>query len=110
LSFSNYQKSLARCWWLTIVILATQEAEIRQIVQSQPRKIVLKTLSKKTHRKKRAGGVAQSEDPGLKPQHCKKKKKTVHEVSDGNEDTTGNWTRGHVCYILATLVYILSLF
>jgi hypothetical protein len=77
LSFSNYQKSLARCWWLTIVILATQEAEIRQIVQSQPRKIVLKTLSKKTHRKKRAGGVAQSEDPGLKPQHCKKKKKKL---------------------------------
>jgi hypothetical protein len=30
-----------RCWWLTPVILATQEAEIRRItVRSQPREIV----------------------------------------------------------------------
>jgi hypothetical protein len=36
----------ARSWWLTPVILATQEAEIRNIVvQSQPRQIVFKTLS-----------------------------------------------------------------
>jgi hypothetical protein len=36
-------------WWLTLVILATHEAEIRRItVQSQPRKIVHKTLSQKT--------------------------------------------------------------
>jgi hypothetical protein len=33
-------------WWLTTIILATQEAEIRRIeVQRQPRKIVHKTLS-----------------------------------------------------------------
>jgi hypothetical protein len=50
----------ARCWWLTSVILATREAEIRRIlVQSQPGKIVLKTLSQKNPAQKRAGGVAQ---------------------------------------------------
>jgi hypothetical protein len=39
---------VARPWWLTPVILATQQAEIRGItVQSQPRQIVPKTLSQK---------------------------------------------------------------
>jgi hypothetical protein len=38
----------AGCWWLTPVIVATQEAEIRKImVRSQPRQIVSKTLSQK---------------------------------------------------------------
>jgi hypothetical protein len=38
--------SQSRCWWLTSVILATQEAEIRRItVQSQPGQIVHKMLS-----------------------------------------------------------------
>jgi hypothetical protein len=39
----------ARRWWLTPVILATQEAEIRRkmVVQSQPRQIVHETLSQK---------------------------------------------------------------
>jgi hypothetical protein len=33
-------------WWLTIVILVTEEVEIRRIaVQSQPREIVHETLS-----------------------------------------------------------------
>jgi hypothetical protein len=41
------------CWWLTPVILATQEAEIRRIVvPSQSGSIVLKTLSQKTLHKK----------------------------------------------------------
>jgi hypothetical protein len=42
-------------------------------VQSQPRQIVLETLCRKKHHKKRAGGVAQG--PEFKPQDCKKKKK-----------------------------------
>jgi hypothetical protein len=59
-------------WWLTPVVLATQEAEIRRIVvQSQPWQIVHKTLSqkkKKNHYKKRAGGEAQGVGPEFKPQ------------------------------------------
>jgi hypothetical protein len=44
--FSNYERDLARWWWLTSVILATQEAEIRRIeVQSHLREIVCETLS-----------------------------------------------------------------
>jgi hypothetical protein len=42
----NKEKRGAECWWLTLVILSTQEAEIRRImVQNQPGKIVCKTLS-----------------------------------------------------------------
>jgi hypothetical protein len=41
---------LAGCWWLTPVLLDTQEAEIRKIeVLSWPRQIVLKTISQKKH-------------------------------------------------------------
>jgi hypothetical protein len=44
---------LAGCCWLTPVILATHEAEIRRImVWSQPWQIVHKTLSQKIHHKK----------------------------------------------------------
>jgi hypothetical protein len=42
-------KVWARCRWLTPVIPATQEAELRRImVGSQPGQIVHKTLSQKT--------------------------------------------------------------
>jgi hypothetical protein len=55
--------------------LATQEAAIRRIpVQSQPREIVCKTLSRKKPSQKRAGGVAQSVGPEFKSQYHKKKK------------------------------------
>jgi hypothetical protein len=41
------------CQWLTSVILAAQEAEIRRIaVQNQPGQIVFETLSQKTLHKK----------------------------------------------------------
>jgi hypothetical protein len=46
--------SLAGCQWLTPVILATHEAEIRSIVVwSQPRQIVQETLFRKILHKKR---------------------------------------------------------
>jgi hypothetical protein len=61
---------------LILVILATQEAEIRRIeVQSQPGQIVRKTLSQKNLHKHRAGGVAQDKGPEFKPLYHKKKKK-----------------------------------
>jgi hypothetical protein len=40
-------------WWLTPIILATQEAEIRKIiVQTQPRQVIFKTLSQKKKKKR----------------------------------------------------------
>jgi hypothetical protein len=42
----------ARCWWLTSVILATQEAEIRRIWDwSQPRQIESRPYLDKTMKK-----------------------------------------------------------
>jgi hypothetical protein len=53
--------------WLTSVILATQEAEVRRIkVGSQPRKIVHETFSQKTHHIK---DLAQSVSPEFKLQY-----------------------------------------
>jgi hypothetical protein len=54
------------------VILDTKEAEVRRItVQSQPRQIVQKTLSRKNPSQRRAGGVAQDVGPEFKPRCCK---------------------------------------
>jgi hypothetical protein len=59
----------ARSRWLTPVILATQEAEIRRIViEAKPGKIVHKTVTrKKKNPQKRTGGVAQGAGPEFKP-------------------------------------------
>jgi hypothetical protein len=63
---------LARHWWLTPVILATQEAEIRRIlVPSQPSSA--RTYLKKPFTKIGLVGVAQGEDPEFKPQYQEKK-------------------------------------
>jgi hypothetical protein len=69
--------TLARCWWLTPVILATWEAEIRRItVRSQPQTNSLQgPISKRNPSKKSAAGVAQGVGPEFKPQSAKKKKK-----------------------------------
>jgi hypothetical protein len=75
---------LAGYWWLMPVILDTQRAEIRMItVWSQPGQTVCKTLSQKTHHKKRAGGVdqvvrmpaSQAYGPKFKPQWSQKTNK-----------------------------------
>jgi hypothetical protein len=59
-----------------MLILATQEAEIRRIVvRSQPKQIDCETLSRKNPSKKRAGGVAQGVGPEFQPQYHKKKKR-----------------------------------
>jgi hypothetical protein len=78
-----------RALWLTPVILATQEAEIRILshsqriaVRGQPWQIVCETLSQKNPSQKRVGGVAQGEGPEFKPQYHKKKKKQVNVMED----------------------------
>jgi hypothetical protein len=82
----HYKHGVSQAPWLTPVILATQEEEIRRImVQSQLWQITHETLSgKKNHqKKKRAGGVAQGIGPVFKPQYLKKKKKKHGEVDAG---------------------------
>jgi hypothetical protein len=73
-------------WWLTFIILATQEAEVRRItVQSQPGQIVSKMLSRKNPSQKRAGGIAQGVGPEFKPQYCKNTKKERQKVLENRE-------------------------
>jgi hypothetical protein len=59
LPISQNQKRAGH-WWLTPIILATQEAENRRIsVQSQPGQIVLKTLSQKSITKRGRGELVE---------------------------------------------------
>jgi hypothetical protein len=83
--------------WLTPVILATQEVEIRRNSGSKPtwanssRDPILKNTSPE-----RAGGVAQGVGPEFKYQYCKKKKKVcvcsvqVHLFSEMCQPTVGS--------------------
>jgi hypothetical protein len=58
----------ARHWWLTPVILATWETEVRRIVvRGQPRQIVHKTISQKYSKQNRADGVAPVVDGTVPP-------------------------------------------
>jgi hypothetical protein len=80
--------------WLTAIILATQEAEIRRIkVRSQPRKKVPETPSRKTLQKNRADKVAQGEGPEFKPQFHQKKNphKTKQTCSPGQVPDTARF-------------------
>jgi hypothetical protein len=84
------RKTHAGCLWLTPVILASQEAEIRKImVQSQLGQIVHENLSKKKKpSQKRAGGVAQGTDSEFKPQYQKKQKtKKKKKKKESEKDT-----------------------
>jgi hypothetical protein len=70
--FDRLFRLLAGHRWLTPVILATQEAEIRRIkVWSQPKQIVHKTISNNPSQRK-AGKVAEGVGPEFEPQYCKK--------------------------------------
>jgi hypothetical protein len=67
---------LARLWWLTPVILATQGADIRRIeVGSQPRQIVHKPVLKNSITKK--SWWSGSSRPKFKPWHWRGKKKRM---------------------------------
>jgi hypothetical protein len=56
---------VAGCWWVTSIILATQEVEISRImVQSQPGQIVLETLSRKKKKRKKERKKARHVIPG----------------------------------------------
>jgi hypothetical protein len=70
-------KEMIFAWhcWLTTVVLASQEADIRRItVLGQPGQTVHETLSLKKTSEKRAGGVAQGAGPKFKPSFQQKKK------------------------------------
>jgi hypothetical protein len=73
--------------WLTPVILAIQEAEIRRVtVRSQPGQIIRETLAQKPLHKNRAGEMAQGESPEFKPKYRKNKnkKKQLGSFSEGS--------------------------
>jgi hypothetical protein len=98
---SNTKQKTVRCQWLTPVILATQEADIRRImVWSQAGQIVLEISSRKNPSQKRDGGVAQGVGPEFKPPYHRanqtKPKKKKNEGSNGDPSTAIFWDYRHV--------------
>jgi hypothetical protein len=81
-----------KCWvpWCTLIILATQEAEIRRITDGiQPGQSSQDTISKKPT--KMVGQVTQGVGPEFKHQYLKKKRKKSeldkHKDSHSNNET-----------------------
>jgi hypothetical protein len=71
----------SRLLWLTSIILATQEAEIRRIfVQSQPRQIVCKTYLEKPFTKIGMVAWIKVKVLGSSPNAAKKKKITCYRI------------------------------
>jgi hypothetical protein len=96
----NYHLSMknktARRWWLTAIILATQEAETRRIVvRSQPGQTVQETLSRKylSPTQKRIGEVAKwpSKRESLSSNCRTTKKKTLKKQRKASFQTTQMW-------------------
>jgi hypothetical protein len=76
----------ARRRWLTPVIPAPREAEIRRItVRNQPRETVQETLYQKNPSQKRAGGVAQDVALSSNPSTAKKKRLILKCMQDCKE-------------------------
>jgi hypothetical protein len=81
-------KVIAGLWWLTPVILATQEGEIRRItVQSQPRQIVCETLSRKHPSQKGLAECLKVKALSSSPSTVKKKKS--HSLGNEEEASCG---------------------
>jgi hypothetical protein len=85
-----------------LIILATQEAEIREDHNLKPawanssRDPYLKKKKKKKITKKEAGGMFQGVGPEFKPQYCKKKKKRKENLCEKS-----NWLISS-CFLFPT--------
>jgi hypothetical protein len=105
--FNNTLKSLrlARHQWLTPIILAIQEAEIRRIgVQHQLGQIVCKTLSQKNPSQQGTCGVTQGEGPEFKPRYHKHTPKSSG--SSWFHSTDLGWF--NICKLINIIQYINS--